>query len=99
MESDQFETTIKAAFGAAAKQQRQSLGMTQEMLALKAGLHRTYIADIKRAAHTPSRKNILNTAQTLSTTAAELCANNETIHNWPRLDSTKTASVPITPQG
>ena len=39
---------IRIQFGLAVKQRREELGLTQETLAAKAGLHRSYIGDIER---------------------------------------------------
>jgi two-component system response regulator len=49
---------IKNRFGAAVRSRRKCLGFSQEALAGRAGLHRTYIADIERGARNLSLANI-----------------------------------------
>jgi len=43
---------IKNRFGTAVRSRRKRLGISQEELAGRAGLHRTYVADIERGAAT-----------------------------------------------
>jgi transcriptional regulator with XRE-family HTH domain len=74
MHPDPFETKIKAAFGTAAKRRRKELGLSQEALSVKAGLHRTYIADIERGARNLSLVNIFKLANALSIPVADLCS-------------------------
>ena len=79
MPPDTFDSKIKAAFGAAVKHRRKEIAITQEALAEKAGLHRTYIADIERGARNLSLVNIVKIARGLSMTVAELCGAMELI--------------------
>ena len=53
-------------------QQRKRLGMSQEKLALKAGLDRTYISGIEQSKRNPSLKNIAKIAHALDTTPSKL---------------------------
>lgn len=50
------------------------LGITQEELAWRAGLHRTYVTDIERAARNLSLQSIERLAEALNATIAELFA-------------------------
>ena len=51
---------------------RTSAGISQEELADRAGLHRTYISSIERAQRNVSLENIFLIAEALGTTPAEL---------------------------
>ena len=45
-------------FGAVVRARRKELGLSQEGLALRSGLHRTYIADIERGSRNISLRSI-----------------------------------------
>lgn len=49
---------IRERFGTAVKFRREELGLTQEELAERAGIHRTYLSDIERGGRNPSLVNI-----------------------------------------
>jgi transcriptional regulator with XRE-family HTH domain len=51
---------------------REYLGMSQEEVATKAGLHRTYISDIERGARNLSVKNLSRLAEALDMNASNL---------------------------
>src|SRR6266436_6432927 len=51
---------LKTLLGMAIKTQRASLGISQEELAHRAGLHRTYISDLERGARNPSIESFEN---------------------------------------
>jgi len=52
-------------FGTAVRNKRAELGISQEELAGRAGLHRTYVSDIERGARNPSLESIEKLAQAL----------------------------------
>ncbi len=56
---------MKASFGTAVREKRAELGISQEELANRAGLHRTYISDIERGARNPSLESIAKLARAL----------------------------------
>jgi CheY-like chemotaxis protein len=56
---------IKSRFGTAIRSRRKGLGLSQEALAGRAGLHRTYVADIERGARNLSLANIEKLATAL----------------------------------
>ena len=56
---------LKTLLGVAIKTQRGSLGISQEELAYRAGLHRTYISDVERGARNPSIESIEKLASAL----------------------------------
>ena len=59
------------AFGFSVKRLRESKGLTQEALAEKADLDRTYISDIERGARNPGIKNVIRIAKALGVSAAK----------------------------
>jgi transcriptional regulator with XRE-family HTH domain len=65
---------MKSRFGFAVKQRRQELGISQEVLAERAGLHRTYIGDIERGARNVSLENIEKLAKALQVPISDLFA-------------------------
>ncbi len=56
---------IKKAFWLKVKEERQKQKLSQEELAFKAGLHRTYISDIERGNKNISLENIERIANSL----------------------------------
>ncbi len=52
------KANICERFGYAVKSRREEMGLTQEDLADKAGIHRTYLSDIERGARNVSLVNI-----------------------------------------
>jgi transcriptional regulator with XRE-family HTH domain len=63
---------IRERFGFAVRSQRETLGLTQEELAEKAGIHRTYLADIERGKRNLALINIERLAAALSLSLSEL---------------------------
>jgi len=66
---------IKNRFGAAVKRRRYEIGISQEALAERAGLHRTYVADIERGARNLALENIEKLAVALEISISDLFAN------------------------
>ena len=64
--------TVIKCFGASVQKLRAGLGITQEELAERAELHRTYIADIERGARNPTLLTIKKLAKGLEISAADL---------------------------
>ena len=63
---------LKTLLGMVIKTQRASLGISQEELAHRAGLHRTYISDLERGARNPSVESIEKLAAALQISVAKL---------------------------
>src|SRR5258708_40342087 len=63
---------FKTLLGMAIKTQRASLGISQEELAYRAGLHRTYISDLERGARNPSIESIEKLAGALQVSVSKL---------------------------
>lgn len=56
---------MKTLLGNAIKSTRFARGMSQEQLAARAGLHRTYVSDVERGARNPSLESVQKLAQAL----------------------------------
>ena len=65
---------VRERFGRAVKGRREELGLTQEDLADRAGIHRTYLSDVERGARNLSLVNVERLALALTLTLAELFA-------------------------
>ena len=63
---------IEERFGERVRSLRQSKGLSQEELAFKAGVHRTYLGGIERGERNPSLRNIAAIAKALGVTLSEL---------------------------
>jgi transcriptional regulator with XRE-family HTH domain len=66
------EEDVLVAFGAAVRRARLTLAISQEELAGRAGLHRTYVGDIERGLRNVGLRNIQRLAEALSTSMADL---------------------------
>ena len=62
---------VRERFGTAVKFRREELGLTQEDLAEKAGIHRTYLSDIERGTRNVSLVNIERVAAALDLSLSE----------------------------
>lgn len=60
------------SFGAVIKSKRLSLGLSQEELADRSGLHRTYITDIERGARNITLKNVKRISEALQISLSDL---------------------------
>jgi transcriptional regulator with XRE-family HTH domain len=63
---------IRERFGYAVKLRREALSLTQEDLADKASIHRTYLSDVERGTRNVSLINIERLASGLSISLSEL---------------------------
>jgi CheY-like chemotaxis protein/DNA-binding Xre family transcriptional regulator len=63
---------LKTRLGFAIKRKRSALGISQEELAERAGLHRTYVSDLERGARNPSIESIERLAEALQTSVSKL---------------------------
>lgn len=60
------------ALGRAVRERRSVLKVSQEALAVRCGLHRTYVADIERGTRNPSWVSLLCVAKGLGVAPSEL---------------------------
>jgi transcriptional regulator with XRE-family HTH domain len=58
-------TSVTQVFGSAVKTARREKGLSQEQLAAKSGLDRTYISGVERGARNPSLKSAQRIANAL----------------------------------
>ena len=65
---------LKRYFGTTIKAKRSELGLSQEDLAEKAGLHRTYVSDVERGTRNLSLESIEKLARALDLSVARLFA-------------------------
>lgn len=63
---------VKKSFGTSVKTWRKRLGISQEELAERADLHRTYVSDVERGARNLSLESITRMARALHITVADL---------------------------
>jgi transcriptional regulator with XRE-family HTH domain len=68
---------VAGTLGTVIQTRRRLLGLSQEELARRAQLHRTYISEIERRARNLSVKILVQIALALDTTASELMAEAE----------------------
>jgi transcriptional regulator with XRE-family HTH domain len=62
-----------AAFGRNVRQARESMGLTQQLLANKSGLSRTYLCDVERGLRNPNLLTVRRMAVALDRSVAALC--------------------------
>lgn len=72
-----MDKPIAATFGAVLREKRQEAGISQEQLADRAGLHRTYVSLIERGKRTASIEVVRRVASALGVTMAELISATE----------------------
>ena len=68
--------SLREVLSANMKKRREQIGLSQEGLAEKAGLHRTYISDIERCSRNVSIDNIERIATAFDTNASDLLRDN-----------------------
>lgn len=61
------------ALGREISRRRRALGLSQEVLAERAGLHRNYIGLVERGERNPSFKTVVDVGRALGASAADLC--------------------------
>ncbi len=67
-----LETDIRVRFGRRVREIRQERGLSQEELAFKAGLHRTYVSSAERGQRNVGLVNIERLAQALDIDICDL---------------------------
>ena len=74
------EKEIQKIFGEVLRTNRVSKSISQEELAFRAGVDRTFISRIERGLRQPTITSLINLGPALETTAARLVAEAETIY-------------------
>lgn len=78
MTDDEADTaSLVQRFGDVVRQQREASGISQEDLADRAGLHRTYISLIERGLRTSSITTVQRLAEALGVSMTDLIARTE----------------------
>lgn len=72
LNSNQLNSSLLHKFGAKVREERKRLSLSQEELAERAGLHRTYIGMIERAEKNVTLLNIEKIAQALEMPIGDL---------------------------
>jgi len=80
--------TIEKQFGKRLRKLRLARGLSQEALAFKSGMHRTYLGSIERGERNPSLKNITAIAEVLGVSLSQLFSFEE-----------RTSSAVLLPKG
>jgi len=75
----QVQPTVgpKWAFGSVLRECRKSAGLSQEQLAVKAGLDRSFLSMVERGIQSPNIVVLFRIAEVLGVSAAELIARTE----------------------
>ncbi len=68
------KTPVQERLGQAVKEIRAARSLTQEELAHRSGLHPTYVSDVERGARNPSFQALVQLADGLGSTLAEIGA-------------------------
>lgn len=63
---------LEQAFGIVIREQRNRLGMSQEELSFRCGLHRTYLSQLERGLKSPSLRTVALLAHSLGVSANSL---------------------------
>jgi transcriptional regulator with XRE-family HTH domain len=69
---ERIELNLRSGLGEAIRHERAALGISQDELAKRSGLHRTYISDLERGARNPSVGSIQKIALALEVSVAKL---------------------------
>lgn len=69
--------TVQKAFGEALREQRNAIGLSQEGLALRAAVDRTFVSQIERGVRQPTITTLWKLAEALQVSPSRLIATTE----------------------
>jgi len=72
---------VKKGFGAEVRRRRKDLGLSQEELAERADLHRTYVSDVEAGKRNPSLQSMQRLAKALGATMGGIFSSVERMAN------------------
>ena len=75
--------TVEQAFGQVVRMHRTALGISQEELGFRSGLHRTFISQLERGVKSPSLRTQIAIANALETKAEVLVREAERLSREP----------------
>lgn len=76
-----MKETFRKSFGKVIQERRKQLALTQEQLARRSGMHRTYVSDIERGERNLSLDSIYDIGKGISTPLSVLFAEAEQLAN------------------
>jgi transcriptional regulator with XRE-family HTH domain len=88
---------LPATFSKVLHGRREALGISQEELSKRSGLHRTYISDVERGARNVSLKNMGRLSEALEVAPSTLIRWAEMVHDGESVDYTPGAPVRLGP--
>ena len=78
MPGTEREITLGERLGRVIVEQRHEIGLSQEALALRSGLHRTYVSEIERGRKIPTVTKLFELARPLGISPSEILRRVET---------------------
>jgi len=81
-QEQQFNNRALLALGEALRNRRVDLLMTQEKVAVRAGLHRTYVTDIENGMRNLSFLTLLRVSTALRCALSQLMTETESLDGW-----------------
>ncbi len=85
--------TFQSRFGSVVRSQRLKDGLSQEELAHRSGLHRTYVTDVERGARNPSLNSIKKLSDALGVSLSELFGLVEGVERKDRVPDSGSSST------
>ena len=76
-----MKETFRKSLGKVIQERRKQLALTQDQLARRSGMHRTYVSDIERGERNLSLESIYNISKGISTSLSVLFAEAEHLAN------------------
>src|SRR6185312_12200195 len=87
------EVSLQVRLGNAIRLHRLKLGITQEELAWRADMHRTYLADIERGGRNVTLRSVGHLANALQVSVADLLSANQEFEGTTSVDDESTGEI------
>jgi transcriptional regulator with XRE-family HTH domain len=85
---------LEQAFGEVLREQRRSIGMSQEELALEAGIERNYVSLLERGLNSPSLRMLFKLCAALQTKPSAMLVDVERRQHGPKKKSPSPLPIP-----